>query len=149
MAGAHFSGRFAGLLEPRRQIRRGFRIMAAAGIVNVAANLLFEAHAAWAMLPVAVFAFGWALMVPVVTLLVLDVVPERRGMASSLQAVIGSAANGVVAGVIAPLVMHSTLALALTSLAMMCVGLVAWIVLRRRWPDTGATPAATPAATGH
>ena len=141
MAGAHFSGRFAGRLEPRRQIRRGFRIMAAAGIVNLAANLLFEAHPAWAMLPIAVFAFGWALMVPVVTLLVLDVVPERRGMASSLQAVIGSAANGVVAGVIAPLVMHSTLALAFTSLAMMCVGLVAWVVLRRRWPGTGTTPA--------
>ncbi|MCK7499812.1 MAG: hypothetical protein MZW92_62495 [Comamonadaceae bacterium] len=33
------------------------------------------------------FSFGWALMVPVVTLMVLDLVPERRGMASSLQAV--------------------------------------------------------------
>ena len=47
-------------------------------------------------------------MVPVVTLMVLDLVPERRGMASSLQAFVGSAANGMVAGVIAPLVMHST-----------------------------------------
>ena len=64
---------------------------------------------AWALWPIAVFAFGWALMVPVVTLLVLDLHPERRGMASSLQAVIGSTANGLVAGVIAPLVMHSTL----------------------------------------
>ena len=57
------------------------------------------------------------MMVPVVTLLVLDLVPERRGMASSLQAFVGSAANGLVAGVIAPLVMHSTVALAATSLA--------------------------------
>ena len=47
-------------------------------------------------------------MVPVVTLMVLDLVPERRGMASSVQAFIGSMANGFVAGVIAPLVMHST-----------------------------------------
>jgi DHA1 family bicyclomycin/chloramphenicol resistance-like MFS transporter len=145
MAGAHFSGRFAGRLEPRRQIRRGFRIMSAAALANLAANLLFDAQAWWAMLPIAVFAFGWALMVPVVTLLVLDVVPERRGMASSLQAVIGSAANGVVAGVVAPLVMHSTVALAATSLAMMCVGLVAWVVLRRRWPAVGAHAPAPPA----
>ena len=70
--------------------------------------MLFEPHAAWAILPVAIFAFGWALMVPVVTLMVLDLAPDRRGMASSLQAFIGSAANGIVAGVIAPLVMHST-----------------------------------------
>jgi DHA1 family bicyclomycin/chloramphenicol resistance-like MFS transporter len=145
MAGAHFSGRFAGRLEPRRQVRRGFRIMSAAALVNLAANLAFEAHAAWAMLPVAVFAFGWALMVPAVTLLVLDVVPERRGMASSLQAVIGSAANGVVAGVLAPLVMHSTRALALAALLLMCVGLVAWVVVRRRWPGTGLHPAVPPA----
>ncbi len=149
MAGAQVSGRLAGRLEPRRQIRRGFRIMAAAGVLNVLANLFFAPHPAWAMLPTAVFAFGWAMMVPVVTLLALDVVPERRGMASSLQAVIASAANGVVAGVVAPLVMHSTLALALASLGMMCVGLVAWVVLRRRWPDTAtharsATGAARP-----
>jgi DHA1 family bicyclomycin/chloramphenicol resistance-like MFS transporter len=84
-----------------------------------------------------VFAFGWALMVPVVTLLVLDLHPERRGMASSLQAVIGSTANGIVAGAIAPLVMHSTLALALTSLGMLVIGLVAWVWLHGRWPEIG------------
>ena len=84
------------------------------------------------MLPIAIFAFGWALMVPVVTLMVLDLVPDRRGMASSLQAFIGSVANGLVAGVIAPLVMHSTVALAATSLAMMSVGVFAWLWVRRR-----------------
>jgi DHA1 family bicyclomycin/chloramphenicol resistance-like MFS transporter len=41
--------------------------------------------------------------------------------------------------VIAPLVMHSTRALALTSLLMMSIGLVAWIYLHHRWPDTGRT----------
>jgi DHA1 family bicyclomycin/chloramphenicol resistance-like MFS transporter len=76
-------------------------------------------------------------MVPVVTLLVLDLYPERRGMASSLQAFIGSTANGIVAGVIAPLVMGSTRQLAVASLLMMGVGLLAWLFLRHRWPETG------------
>jgi DHA1 family bicyclomycin/chloramphenicol resistance-like MFS transporter len=71
-------------------------------------------------------------MVPVVTLMVLDLVPDRRGMASSVQAFIGSMANGLVAGVIAPLVMHSAAALALTSLGMLCVGLFAWIWVKPR-----------------
>jgi DHA1 family bicyclomycin/chloramphenicol resistance-like MFS transporter len=84
------------------------------------------------LLPVAVFSFGWALMVPVVTLAVLDLVPERRGMASSLQACVASIANGLVAGVIAPLVMHSTLALALTSAAFLGIGLAAWQWVKRR-----------------
>jgi len=76
-------------------------------------------------------------MVPVVTLLVLDLYPERRGMASSLQAFIGSTANGIVAGVIAPLVMHSTPALAGMSLGLMCIGLMAWMYLHHRWPEIG------------
>lgn len=141
MGGAWASGRLAGKIAPRRQIRHGFVIMLAVSLVNVAANALFAAHAAWALVPIAVFAFGWALMVPVVTLMVLDLFPERRGLASSLQAVVGSVANGVVAGVIAPLVMHSTVTLSIASLLMMSVGLVAWMVLRRRWPEAvGASP---------
>ena len=137
MAGAWASGRMAGEVAPKRQIRDGFLIMLATSLVNVAANAFFVAHPAWAMWPIGLFAFGWALMVPVVTLLVLDLHPDRRGMASSLQAVIGSTANGLVAGVIAPLVMHSTLALAVTSILMMGIGLVAWVWLHRRWPEIG------------
>ena len=79
-------------------------------------------------------------MVPVVTLLVLDLYPERRGMASSMQAFVGSTANGLVAGLIAPLVMHSTVLLALSSLLMLCIGMLSWIFLHHRWPEIGRTP---------
>ena len=137
MGGAWVSGRVAGKLPPKQQIKYGFLIMLVIAVINLVANLLFKAHVAWAMFPVAIFAFGWALMVPVITLLVLDLHPDRRGMASSLQTFVGASANGVVAGVIAPLVMHSTVALAASSLAMMCVGLVAWIFMHYRWPEIG------------
>jgi DHA1 family bicyclomycin/chloramphenicol resistance-like MFS transporter len=132
MGGAWLSGRLAGRITPQRQIRHGFVIMILISIVNLALNLVFTPSAWWALWPIAIFAFGWALMVPVVTLLVLDLVPERRGMASSFQACIGSLANGFVAGVIAPLVMHSTVGLAVASMGMMSIGLVAWIWVRSR-----------------
>src|SRR2546427_6827610 len=108
MGGAWVSGRLAGRIPPKHQIRHGFLIMFVVSIINLVANLIWPAHVSWALIPVGVFAFGWAMMVPVVTLLVLDIHPERRGLASSLQAVVGSTANGIVAGMIAPLVMHST-----------------------------------------
>jgi DHA1 family bicyclomycin/chloramphenicol resistance-like MFS transporter len=132
MAGAWLSGRRAGNIAPRKQIRRGFEIMVGATALNVALNATLAPHWAWALPPVALFSFGWAMMVPVVTLAVLDLVPERRGMASSLQAFVGSVANGLVAGVIAPLVMHSTLALALTSAGFLAIGFVAWQWVKRR-----------------
>ena len=137
MSGAWLSGRLAGKVAPKTQIRHGFVIMLSISVLNLVANVLFTPHVSWALVPIAVFAFGWALMVPVVTLLVLDLYPERRGMASSLQAFVGSTANGIVAGVIAPLVMHSTVGLAAVSLSLMCIGLVAWLYLHARWPDLG------------
>jgi DHA1 family bicyclomycin/chloramphenicol resistance-like MFS transporter len=132
MLGAWLSGRLAGRIKPKHQIRHGFVIMLGISLVNVAMNLLTSPHPFWAMLTISIFAFGWALMVPVVTLLVLDLVPERRGMASSVQSFIGSMANGLVAGVIAPLVMHSALGLALTSIGMLSIGVVSWLWVKPR-----------------
>lgn len=137
MGGAWLSGRVAGRISPQKQIYGGFSIMLTIGVINLLANALWVADVRWAMWPIGIFAFGWALMVPVVTLLVLDLHPQRRGMASSLQMFVGSSANGLVAGVVSPLVMHSTLALAATSLTMMCVGLMSWAIIRQRWPEIG------------
>jgi DHA1 family bicyclomycin/chloramphenicol resistance-like MFS transporter len=114
-------------------VRWGYTIMVAVSILNIAANALFAAQAWWAMWPIAAYSFGWALMTPVVTLMLLDVVPERRGLASSLQAVVGSIANGIVAGVLAPLVMHAALPLALASAGLMSIGLAAWTLAARRY----------------
>ena len=134
MGGAWASGRLAGRITPARQIRLGFIVMLVISAVNVAANLLFPPHPAWAILPIGIFSFGWSLMTPVVTLLVLDLHPERRGLASSLQAFMTALVNGIVAGVIAPLVMHSAVGLALSSAALMLTGLAAWMLVRRRLP---------------
>ena len=137
MLGAWLSGRLAGKVPAKQQIRHGFVIMLVVSVLNLAANLLFTAHVSWALLPIGLFSIGWAMMMPVVTLLVLDLYPERRGMASSMQSFVASTANGLVAGLLVPLVLHSTVALAAASLAMMCVGLAAWLILHRRWPEIG------------
>src|SRR5436190_5146357 len=81
MGGAWLSGRLAGRIKPKHQIRHGFLIMVVVSLINLALNLAFTPQAWWALLPIAVFAFGWALMVPVVTLMGLDLVPARRGWA--------------------------------------------------------------------
>jgi len=138
MLGAWVSGRMAGRVKPRHQIRHGLLIMLVVSVLNVVLNLAFEPNVWWAMWPVAFYSFGWALMVPVVTLLVLDMVPERRGMASSVQSCVGSLANALVAGALSPLVMHSPRALALASFGLMSVGLLAWLWVKPRLA-TGST----------
>lgn len=137
VSGAWVSGRLAGKIPQKRQIHYGFLIMLLVSLASTMAHAIFDPHAIWALPPIGVFSFGWALMVPVVTLLVLDLHPQRRGLASSLQAVVASTANGVVAGLVAPLVMHSTVCLAAAALALMLVGLFAWLYLHHRWPEIG------------
>ena len=45
------SGRLAGRIQPKRQIRYGFIVMVAVSLVNVTANLLFTPHVSWALIP--------------------------------------------------------------------------------------------------
>jgi DHA1 family bicyclomycin/chloramphenicol resistance-like MFS transporter len=132
MGGAAVSGRVAGRITAQRQITFGFALMALATLANVALAALLPPNPLWNIPPVALISFGWSLLTPAVTLLVLDRVPDRRGMASSVQSSVGSVANGVVAGVLAPLVMHSLPALALTSATMLVVGLVSWLWVHGR-----------------
>jgi DHA1 family bicyclomycin/chloramphenicol resistance-like MFS transporter len=144
MGGAWFSGRMAGRVKPRHQVRHGFLLTLAAVLANVALCAAVAAPPAWAaMLPIAVLAFGWSLLTPAVTVLALDQSPERRGMASSVQASASSAANALVAGVVAPLAMGSLPGLALASAALLLAGLLAWVWVKPRLPaDPGPTPAA-------
>lgn len=132
MGGAWISGRLAGRIERDRQIRIGLGVMLAVSVLNLAANVLMPAHVSWSLIPIGLYALGWAMMTPVVTLMVLDLYPDRRGMAASMQAFVGALSNGVVAGVVVPMVMHDTVALAVASLLLMLVGLFAWIALQRR-----------------
>lgn len=134
MGGAAASGRLAGRIAPRLQVQHGFTIMAATAAANLAANASFAPAAWWTLPLIGLFSFGWALMVPVVTIMVLDLAPDRRGLASSLQAVVASVANAAVAGLVAPLVMHSAMALAVAALALLLVGLAAWVLLRYAAP---------------
>ncbi|MFM7704915.1 MAG: multidrug effflux MFS transporter [Rubrivivax sp.] len=134
MLGAMGSGRLAGRIARARQVRLGWAVMLAATALNLGCNAAGLTHPLVAMLPVGLYAFGWSLMVPVVTIVLLDLVPERRGMASSVQSFLGASANALVAGVLVPLAMHAPMALALASAGLMGVGLAAWLWVRHRLP---------------
>jgi DHA1 family bicyclomycin/chloramphenicol resistance-like MFS transporter len=126
MGGAALSGLAAGRWPARVQLRWGKALILFGTALNVAQSLFLPASVWWCLPPVAVFTLGWALVAPVLTIMVLDLAPERRGMASSLHAALGSGVNAAVAGLLSPWVMHSVVALAMASLALAVLGLLAW-----------------------
>ena len=132
MVGAFSSGRLAGRIMPARQVRLGQIVMALAMGLHLAVNFGLPPHPATHMPALGLYSFGWALTMPVITILTLDQASERRGMVSSLQSCLGSTANALVAGALAPLVMHSLQALALASAALWAAGALAWWWVRAR-----------------
>ena len=131
MAGAWVSGRLAGRVTRPWQVGLGFAIMAVAALCNVMLNAALAPDVRWALLPVAAVSFGWSLTAPALTLMALDLVPERRGMASSVQSFTLGVGNALVAGVLAPLVMHAAWALALGSAVVIAIGGMCWLGVRR------------------
>ena len=69
---------------------------------------------------------GTSIAFPLLSLLMLDLAPTRRGGNSSLQMFISLAVISIVAGALAPLVNHSISALAISSASLTGIGWLCW-----------------------
>lgn len=145
MGGAWTSGRLAGRVRRERQIGFGFTMVIGVAAANVLWHMLFPPTPVSVIGPVCLIAFGWSLLTPCITLMVLDLFPKRLGMASSLQAFFAGLSNAATAGIIAPAAMGSVEGLATASAMLGLAGLVSWKLYRGgfrrgRWggPENGA-----------
>lgn len=140
MLGATLSGRLAGRRSLHRTIRLGYAIMFVGVAMNLAICWLVPPGVPWNVLPIMVYAMGTSVVMPSATLLLLDLFPTLRGMASSLQGFVNFTLSAVNAGSIAPLLAHSTRTLALGMAAFACASFVLWLVYRQRTRVQPASP---------
>jgi MFS transporter, DHA1 family, multidrug resistance protein len=134
MGGNWLAARLAGQVGSRRTIGLGFAIMIGSALVNLAMNFWLPPALPWAVLPLALYVFGMALNMPVLSLRVLDLFPERRGLVSSCQGSTQTAINTVTAALLAPLFWDSTLTLALAMLVFLLLGLTAFALRQQSLP---------------
>jgi MFS transporter, DHA1 family, multidrug resistance protein len=131
MVGAQLSGRAAGRLKPHETIKRAYGFMFTAAIANAIYAFSAPPSIPWAVLPIMVYGVGFAMAMPSITLITLDLFPTRRGMAASLQGFVSGMVNTLTAGVVAPLLFHDPRLLATGMVAMMACGLTSWLLYRR------------------
>ena len=122
--GAFLSGRLAGRLSRTQTLRLGYAVMFAAVICNVAYHAVAAPALPWTVLCVMFYTLGMAIAMPTLTLLALDLFPDNRGMAASLQGFQHSLFTAVAAVAIVPLVAESALAVALTATALLACGTI-------------------------
>jgi len=132
IVGNYLSARLAGEISSGRTIGLGFAIMVGAAVINIGINLAMTPRLPWSVLPVALYVVGMALAMPSLSIRVLDLFPQRRGLISSCQGVTQTGVNAVTASVLAPLAWGSTLNLSLVMAFFLLLGAAAFALRPRR-----------------
>jgi MFS transporter, DHA1 family, multidrug resistance protein len=127
MGGAFLSGRLAGRLSGTRQIKIGYTLTLAGGVLSVMLHALVDSPP---ILPqqvlITVMALGVQLMMPIYALRMLDMFPEVRGSAASVQSCVMLGVGAVFLGAIVPAISHSMMLLAIGSLTAALIGFLIW-----------------------
>ena len=134
MAGSTLAGRLAGRRTRHQALVLAYAIMGVAALANVGLNLVLP-PGPWCIVPLVPYAMGMALAMPSMQLLALDLVPERRGLASSCLGVAQTTSNALAAAVIVPLLWNNTLHLALGMAGCLGAGLFTYLMSRRHLPE--------------
>lgn len=131
LIGNFLSSQLAGRLNSHRTIALGFAIMLTASAANIALNAMLAPGLPWSVLPIAFYVVGMSLAMPSLSLRILDLFPERRGLISSCQGVTQTGVNAITAAVLAPLAWGSTVTLALAMAGFLLLGLAAFALRPR------------------
>ena len=138
--GAYLSGRMAGRCSLRATVRYAYFALFAGAILNLVYNLVTPPALPWAVLLVALYSTGMSLAMPSISLLNLELYPRNRGMVSSLQGFVHTLGSALAAGVLAPLLAHTPLYLALGMLGCLIGGWLAWLGYLKVSQNTGVNP---------
>lgn len=128
MAGASISGRMAGRYTHAYAANLGFAVMLTAAALGFV-TALWLAPRGWNTIgPIVIYAAGMSLALPNLSLIALDCLPNRRGLASAVQSFVQMAAGGIVAGVLVPLVSGRLWTLATGRLLLALLAGILWLV---------------------
>lgn len=128
--GAFAVNRLAGSMSIPRQVMLGFCFLLGAGAVNVLYHAFLPPALPWSVIPLFFYTIGMSIVAPGVTLLVLDLFPEIRGIAASCQSFAQTMLAAVVSGVVAPVLDASVLLLAIGQFTAAAIALALWLAGR-------------------
>jgi len=125
--GSMLAARYAARVSPGKLIAYGYAATTTATFANVIYNLFYVAAVPWAVLPFALYALGMALIGPSMTVIILDLFPEARGLASSLLSFFAMLIFALISGFVAPLLFDSALKLAWGALSGAVLSVLCWL----------------------
>jgi len=127
MGGAFLSGRLAGRLTGTKQIKIGYTLTLAGGVLSVMLQTLWDSPPIFPQqVLITMMALGVQLMMPIYALRMLDMFPEVRGSAASVQSCVMLGVGALFLGGIVPAISHSMVLLTLGALIAALIGFLIW-----------------------
>lgn len=135
IAGSALSARFADHYGNRVTVRAGLGATALAAVLNLAYNATHVAALPWAVVPLALYAFGMALAMPAMSSITQAHLPTTRGMAASLQNFVQMFIFALISGCAPPFVFDSALRMAYGLALAVASGIACWLASTMRKPQ--------------
>lgn len=127
MGGAFLSGKLAGRISGTKQIKIGYTLTLAGGVLSVMLQAFVDSPPIFPQqVLIAVVALGVQLMMPIYALRMLDMFPEVRGSAASVQSCVMLGVGALFLGAIVPAISHSLLKLSVGALVSAFIGFLIW-----------------------
>jgi DHA1 family bicyclomycin/chloramphenicol resistance-like MFS transporter len=127
VSGAWLSGRLAGRLPGRRQIAIGYALALTGGGLTVLLHAFVQSPPIFVQqVLITMIATGVQLMMPIYALRMLDLFPDSRGSAASVQSCVMLGIGAIFLGGLVPAISHSMFALSLGSLLAALTGFCIW-----------------------
>jgi MFS transporter, DHA1 family, multidrug resistance protein len=131
ITGSAIATKLAGLIPTHAMIRASYILMGLAAVSNLVYCEFSVPAIPWAVLPIIFYTLGITLLLPGAMTLALDIFPEKRGMASSIQGFMQSIIFTLISALIIPLVLGSATSYALAMMLMYCLNLLAWLIYKQ------------------
>jgi DHA1 family bicyclomycin/chloramphenicol resistance-like MFS transporter len=128
--GALTANRLAGRITVSRHVHFGFVLIVGAALGNVLYHAILPPALPWTVLPLFFYAFGMSVVLPVITLLIMDLYPEMRGLVASCQSFTQMMLAAWVGGILSPMLSYDVFTLAAGQLACALIALGLWFAGR-------------------
>lgn len=122
--GSSLSSYFATKINAKNAVSIGLTIMAISASVNILYNLFATPTIPWAIIPLFFYAMGMTFIGPILSLSALDLFPNHRGLASSIQNFMRMLLFAFVSGVVSPFVYNDGVKLALGLSGCLIIGAI-------------------------
>ena len=127
VVGSLTSGRFGRTVTSSQLITLGYAVSTAGAVIGVVVALTPAGEVLpWAVVGISLVAFGNGLAFPNIQMLMLDLLPGRRGAVMSASTFVTLVFNAVSAAVVAPYAGRSVLGFALAAAASVALGWGCW-----------------------